>query len=574
MIKPMQDDQLIFMLSLPRSGSTMLQRILGSHSDIYTRSEPWLMLHPLSALKEGIIQARYNSRLAMEGVKDFLSGIRNNGEDHYFKQLGECHLPLYGAYLEESGKSRFLDKTPRYYEIFDELQRTFPRAKFIVLYRNPLAVLGSILETWIKSNFNKLKEYRCDLYEGIEFLQRDFSQHTNTICIRYEDLLLDPEQEVSNLFDFLELPYQPQCIDYGNQPVEQWKYGDPTTVHKKTRPDSEHITGWQQLLSHPDSRKLISDYLDILGKERLENMGYNFRENQEIILAAEAKHADTPKSTLSLSNLTLTDAETTRLTQHRNSKLRDELSLVKNQYREAEIRLDECRALVEDRRIHTEQLLTQLSKTEQVIISREHSIQHRDEHLLERERQITVRDELLSQRSLEISAQVEQIRDLEQRIKTCEELLSHRNLEIKERNQRLIDIEQQLTTRDELLSHRSLEIKERNERLIDLEQQLLARDKIISQQSLTISKLNQQLLGQNAEIHKMRNQSKSFELALSAISDATTKLKAHRAILNPKNKYSAYRNLLNTINSIRKTGLQNSESTYKTTKAAQIKNTD
>ena len=50
-------ENLILMISPPRAGSTMLQRILGSHSDIHTVSEPWLVLHPLYALRpEGIRQ--------------------------------------------------------------------------------------------------------------------------------------------------------------------------------------------------------------------------------------------------------------------------------------------------------------------------------------------------------------------------------------------------------------------------------------------------------------------------------------------------------------------------------------
>jgi hypothetical protein len=42
---------LIFLISQPRAGSTLTQAILGSHRDIYTLSEPWLMLHPIYALR-------------------------------------------------------------------------------------------------------------------------------------------------------------------------------------------------------------------------------------------------------------------------------------------------------------------------------------------------------------------------------------------------------------------------------------------------------------------------------------------------------------------------------------------
>jgi len=52
-----QGSNLIFILSLPRSGSTLLQRILGGHSQVHTVAEPWLMLNPLYALRETGIEA-------------------------------------------------------------------------------------------------------------------------------------------------------------------------------------------------------------------------------------------------------------------------------------------------------------------------------------------------------------------------------------------------------------------------------------------------------------------------------------------------------------------------------------
>ncbi|MBB2496852.1 sulfotransferase [Aquipseudomonas ullengensis] len=293
MNKPMQDKQLIFMISLPRSGSTLLQKILGGHDDIYTSSEPWLMLHPLYALKDEGIQARYGARLAAQGLQDFISDLPGKGEDFYYAQLRDCYLSLYAPYLQGSGKSRFLDKTPRYYEVFDELQKTFPQAKFIILYRNPLAVLASILNTWVKDDLGKLKEYRGDLYQGIEFLQRDFSAYNNIHIVRYEELLLAPESTTASLFAFLQLPNQPECIDYGKRPAERWRYGDPRTVYAKSRPDTQHAEAWQQKLGIAEYRKLLSDYLQILGKTGFERMGYDFAQAEQAITKNMPAHSAT-----------------------------------------------------------------------------------------------------------------------------------------------------------------------------------------------------------------------------------------------------------------------------------------
>jgi len=55
---------LIFLISQPRSGSTLLQKILNTHSQIISASEPWIMLNPVYALRSSGIKAEYNSKIA------------------------------------------------------------------------------------------------------------------------------------------------------------------------------------------------------------------------------------------------------------------------------------------------------------------------------------------------------------------------------------------------------------------------------------------------------------------------------------------------------------------------------
>lgn len=59
----------MFLISQPRAGSTLLQRILGSHPDIHTVSEPWLMLQPLYALRPDGYRAEYNEHLARNATQ-------------------------------------------------------------------------------------------------------------------------------------------------------------------------------------------------------------------------------------------------------------------------------------------------------------------------------------------------------------------------------------------------------------------------------------------------------------------------------------------------------------------------
>ena len=66
-------EDLIFIISQPRSGSTLLQRILAGHPEIQTSAETWLLLHPTYAFRTSGIDTDYDSRFAAQGVEEFLT---------------------------------------------------------------------------------------------------------------------------------------------------------------------------------------------------------------------------------------------------------------------------------------------------------------------------------------------------------------------------------------------------------------------------------------------------------------------------------------------------------------------
>ncbi|MCK5361164.1 MAG: sulfotransferase, partial [Gammaproteobacteria bacterium] len=105
---------LIFILSLPRSGSTLLQHLLGGNPDVLTLPEPWIMLHPLYALKRGGISTEYEAWQARHALDGFLKNSES-GEDIYIDAIRSMASVLYSGALQHSGKTLFIDKTPRYY---------------------------------------------------------------------------------------------------------------------------------------------------------------------------------------------------------------------------------------------------------------------------------------------------------------------------------------------------------------------------------------------------------------------------------------------------------------------------
>ncbi|HEY1336606.1 MAG TPA: sulfotransferase [Bryobacteraceae bacterium] len=274
-------ENLIFLISQPRAGSTLLQKILGSHSAIHTVSEPWVALHPLFGLRESGIAANYGARQALIGVRDFL-GQLPDGEDAYWDAVRLMLGRLYRSALEPSGKRFFLDKTPRYYHILPELRRVFPRARFVFLLRNPLAVLASAIEAWAPDDCpDCVRPFRHDLAVAPGCIAEAIRASAGDCCVLcYEELAANPAPAVARICDFLGLPFEPPMIDYGRSAAGRaiWRYGDTRTVYRESRPVASRIARWKKTLRSPIRMAWAHGCLHSIGRETITALGYGFDE--------------------------------------------------------------------------------------------------------------------------------------------------------------------------------------------------------------------------------------------------------------------------------------------------------
>jgi len=271
-------ERLIFLVSQPRAGSTLLQKILGSHPAIHTLSEPWVALHPLFGLRESGIATDYGARLALVGVKDFLDRLPE-GEEAYWEAARLMLGHLYGRALAESGKAYFLDKTPRYYLILPELRRVFPGARFVFLLRNPVAVLASVIEAWAPDDCpGDLRHFRHDLAAAPARIVEAMRATPRPCAIRYEDLVADPVSAVSGLCRYLDVPFEPAMIEYGASAAGQalYRYGDTDTVYRETRPVASRIERWKETLRSPIRKAWAHGCIQTLGAATIAALGYDF----------------------------------------------------------------------------------------------------------------------------------------------------------------------------------------------------------------------------------------------------------------------------------------------------------
>lgn len=266
----------VFIFSLPRSGSTLLQRILGSLDDVHTVSEPGLLLPLLYTLRDQGVYAEYGHKYASTAIIDFCKNLPG-GQDEYLLAMRDFVLRLYARSTDTDVKY-FLDKTPRYHLIIEEIINLFPDAKFIFLWRNPLSIVASIIDTWGKGMWN-LYHYRIDLYNGLSNLISAYRKfHNSSFSLRYEDLIENPEDTIRSLLEYLQVPFDSRLISRLDSTFLEGRWGDTIGLTQYRDINKEPLEKWKAVIVNPVRKVWCRGYIKWIGSERLALMGYSLDE--------------------------------------------------------------------------------------------------------------------------------------------------------------------------------------------------------------------------------------------------------------------------------------------------------
>jgi len=274
---------LIFLISQPRSGSTLFQLMLAKHQDIATTTEPWIALHPIFALHGFGVSSIYDSALARKAVLEFLkeSGIK---KEFYINQVGKFLNTIYNKAIEKQNKKYFLDKTPRYYYIIDELVEIFPEAKFVVLLRNPLAVLNSILTNWVKEDLSVLCWCIDDLISAPNKIVNTIEKNPDRcFVIKYENLVQQPDVILKQVSEYLGIEFYKDMMNYENTLNLNWTFGDKTGIQNANGPTTNSIDKWKSGFRSSQNKIIAGSYLNELGQNLIEKMGYEYEELKSFI---------------------------------------------------------------------------------------------------------------------------------------------------------------------------------------------------------------------------------------------------------------------------------------------------
>lgn len=264
----------IFVFSLPRAGSTLIQRVLMSHQDVSSVAEPWIMLPFCYAKMKNGIFTEYNQSLSSYGIEDFIYNLPNKEEDYY----QAIHNMLFSLYEKQckNNEKYFLDKTPRYYLIIPEILKIFPDAKFIFLFRNPIHIYASLISTFANNRFKGIYNTYIDLYSGPKLLSDAYSQMKDkSIAIRYEDFVKDPKGIMRKISEYLEIDFDQNILSNFVSQDTKGRLGDPTGVKNYKQIEKKSLDKWKSIFSNSFRKKIIFKYIQSLDEATLQVQGYN-----------------------------------------------------------------------------------------------------------------------------------------------------------------------------------------------------------------------------------------------------------------------------------------------------------
>ncbi len=237
----------IFIVGLPRSGSTLIEQILASHSQVEGTSE----LPILGRIASSVGRYRRDGLSYPESARDL------RGKD--WRAYGQ-------QFLEESrrhrstGRPYFTDKLPNNFSHVGFIHLILPNAKIINARRHPMdSCLGAY-----KQLFGTGQHFTYDIFELAEYYKQYHAlmQHWHEVLpgkvldVHYEETVTDLESQVRRILAHCGLPFEAQCLRYyeteravktaSSEQVRQPIY---TSALGKWRRYEKHLDSWLEELS-------------------------------------------------------------------------------------------------------------------------------------------------------------------------------------------------------------------------------------------------------------------------------------------------------------------------------------
>jgi hypothetical protein len=197
----------IFIVGMPRAGSTLLEQILSSHSMVDGTME----LHNILNLAKRL-RGRFEDPNGTPRYPKILAEL----DDDYFARFGKQFIDDTRAYRGDA--PYFIDKMPNNFFHIGMIRLILPNAKIIDARRNPMACCFS----GYKQLFGEGQEFSYNLTDIGNYYRQyvKLMNHWDEVLpgyvlrVQYEDVVDDLESQVHRILEFCELPFEDGCVDF------------------------------------------------------------------------------------------------------------------------------------------------------------------------------------------------------------------------------------------------------------------------------------------------------------------------------------------------------------------------
>lgn len=283
----------IFIIGCPRSGTTLLGLMLDSHPSISIAHEAGIFhfLYHHSGKQRWKFSSTVDRKIFFEKLEHNSNLQEAFGQDVICTATRELQAAerltekliidsLFAAYLRESGKTIWGEKTPTYYYHISDILSLYPQAAIICIIRDPRAVFASMKRYarykegqmghwWMTENLDEASMLWLDSYESaMKWKSKIFS-------VKYEELVQSPEAVLRDLTQhYLNIPYNPAMLKYYEKTED--KIVNIPEWHKAAthRVNPANAYRWRSELTSDE----ISQVESIL-HEQMKQLGYELESN-------------------------------------------------------------------------------------------------------------------------------------------------------------------------------------------------------------------------------------------------------------------------------------------------------
>ncbi|MEH6517189.1 MAG: sulfotransferase [Halioglobus sp.] len=194
---------MVFVVSLPRAGSTLVDRILGSHTAVESLGET-------GAFHEALLQhARAASAVKKMTFTDALSHVD-------YTALGNTYLEKLGAYSSKA--AMVIDKTPSNIQYLGLIHKALPQAKVVHVQKSPMDACYSIYKTYFSRGYGysydlqKLGHYYVAYHHMMAHWTRSLPGLFHEV--NYEQLVANQKDQTRQLLEYCELGWEDHCLNF------------------------------------------------------------------------------------------------------------------------------------------------------------------------------------------------------------------------------------------------------------------------------------------------------------------------------------------------------------------------